>query len=315
MLSKLTNTRDRTMKAVIVLLGLSYLGWALADTYCDATVACSIGCCGENNVCGLGPNYCSTAKCINSCDAKAECNPGDWASEYVNATTCPLNVCCSEYGFCGTTSEFCGTKSPIIPSCDVDSQSITRVIGYYDSGGATRACDAMLPESFPQGVYSHIYFAFGSIDPDTFEVLPGADGDEALYPQLAALSTRDAGQEFWISIGGWTFTDSDSATATTFSDLAAADITYQNVFFASLTLYMMTWGFTGVDIDWEYPVASDRNGKAEDYANYPKFLANLKASLDEYSYGLSITLPTSYWYLQHFDLIAIEPSVDWFNYM
>jgi GH18 family chitinase len=32
-------------------------------------------------------------------------------------------------------------------------------------------------------------------------------------------------------------------------------------------------------------------------------------------YGISMTLPTSYWYLQHFDLKNIAPSVDWFNFM
>lgn len=28
-----------------------------------------------------------------------------------------------------------------------------------------------------------------------------------------------------------------------------------------------------------------------------------------------MTLPTSYWYLQHFDLPNIAPNVDWFNFM
>lgn len=28
-----------------------------------------------------------------------------------------------------------------------------------------------------------------------------------------------------------------------------------------------------------------------------------------------MTLPTSYWYLQHFDLEKIEPNVDFFNFM
>ncbi|KAL2280935.1 hypothetical protein FJTKL_12240 [Diaporthe vaccinii] len=42
----------------------------------------------------------------------------------------------------------------------------------------------MTPQSFPQGVYSHINFAFGSIDPDTFKVGPATDADEALYPAL-----------------------------------------------------------------------------------------------------------------------------------
>ena len=32
-------------------------------------------------------------------------------------------------------------------------------------------------------------------------------------------------------------------------------------------------------------------------------------------YGITITLPTSYWYLQHFDLSGVQGSVDWFNLM
>ena len=30
---------------------------------------------------------------------------------------------------------------------------------------------------------------------------------------------------------------------------------------------------------------------------------------------LSLTLPTSYWYLRHFDFNALDKSVDYFNYM
>ncbi|KAL4745267.1 glycoside hydrolase superfamily [Aspergillus terricola var. indicus] len=173
----------------------------------------------------------------------------------------------------------------------------------------------MQPASFPQGVYPHVYFAFGSIDPDTFEVVPALQSDETLYQELKALQTRDLGQELWLSIGGWAFADSGSATATTFSDVAAADEAHQQAFFASLTLFMLTWGFNGVDIDWEYPAATDRNGRPEDYKNFPTFLANLCKVLDKYNFGLSVKLPTSYWYLQHFDLTFIKPSVDWFNYM
>lgn len=57
---------------------------------------------------------------------------------------------------------------------------------------------------------------------------------------------------------------------------------------------MMTWGFTGVDIDWEYPATNNRNGRPEDYENFLKFLANLKKTLNEYSFGLSVTISTSY---------------------
>ncbi|KAB8076115.1 hypothetical protein BDV29DRAFT_155042 [Aspergillus leporis] len=150
-----------------LLAGLGFLPSVLANTYCSADVPCEIGCCGKNNVCGLGPDYCSDDKCINSCDAKAECNPGDWDEKYVNATTCPLNVYCSSFGFCGTT-EFCGNKTVARASCDASSQSHTCVIGYYNSAAATRSCGGMVPLSIPQGVYWHIYLAFFNIDPDTW---------------------------------------------------------------------------------------------------------------------------------------------------
>ncbi|PIG82157.1 hypothetical protein AARAC_000133 [Aspergillus arachidicola] len=184
-----------------------------------------LGCCGKNNVCGPGPDYCAKDKCINNCDAKAECNPGDWDNKYINATTCPLNVCCSKFGFCGTTEEFCGNKTVSRPLCDASSQQITRVIGYYNSAAANRPC---------------------------------------------------------------------------------ADSKKQNTFFLSLTNFMTTWGFTDIDIDWEYPAADD---------HFPKFMANLKKALTDYQFGLSVTLFTSYWYLQHFDLESLDKSVDWFNFM
>jgi chitinase len=60
---------------------------------------------------------------------------------------------------------------------------------------------------------------------------------------------------------------------------------------------MQTYGFDGVDIDWEYPVAPERSGKPSDYKNYVSFLKNLKAALggSGHNYGLTLTLPSSYW--------------------
>ena len=110
--------------------------------------------------------------------------------------------------------------------------------------------------------------------------------------------------------------DPDQPTAKTFSTVAgSADA--QSKFFRSLVNFMSNYGFDGVDIDWEYPVAPERSGNTNDFANYVSFLKNLKNALGSggHNYGLSITLPSSYWYMQNFDIKAIESIVDWFNVM
>ena len=105
-------------------------------------------------------------------------------------------------------------------------------------------------------------------------------------------------------------------TRTTFSDLAKSE-SAQDTFFESLITFMVNNGFEGVDIDWEYPAADDRGGISQDYDNFVKFLTRLRNRLSASGkpFGLSITLPASYWYLRHFDIIKIEPLVDWYNIM
>ena len=77
---------------------------------------------------------------------------------------------------------------------------------------------------------------------------------------------------------------------------------------------MNTYSFDGVDLDWEYPAADDRGGVGSDTANYVLLVQEMKSAFGS-NYGLSMTLPTSYWYLQHFDLKGIQAHVDWFNLM
>jgi len=77
------------------------------------------------------------------------------------------------------------------------------------------------------------------------------------------------------------------ATRTAFSDMSSSS-TNRQAFIQGLMKFMDTYGFDGVDLDWEYPAADDRGG---------------------------VALPTSYWYLQHFDLEGMADEVDWFNLM
>jgi chitinase len=224
-------------------------------------------------------------------------------------------VCCSKYGFCGTTKEFCGDKKVDRPSCAVNGQGFDRVVGYYESWSQDRPCNKFYPEQIPKGIYTHLNFAFATIDPVSFEVKLAAPTDSDLVRRLTDLKIGDPGLKVYVAIGGWAFND-PGPTATTFSDIAGSE-TNTNKFTQSLIRFMSTYNFDGVDIDWEYPEADDRSGRGADYANLPLFLQRVRAALRASGGrdGLSITLPLSFWYLRHFDIIKMQDTVDFYNIM
>lgn len=110
----------------------------------------------------------------------------------------------------------------------------------------------------------------------------------SLYARLTALKSKQPGLQTCISVGGWSFNDATNTpnTQTAFSDMVSSAGNRQ-AFIVSLRNFMQTYGFDGVDIDWEYPEADDRGGVTADFANFPTFLAELRAAFGS---GLGITL-------------------------
>jgi hypothetical protein len=137
----LSRRRSPTILFFYLLLWFTLTALVASQT-CSKANPCSPGfCCSKSGYCGNGPDYCSKASCVDSCDAKSECRHGTWPSGYAKNDDCPLNVCCSKYGNCGTTTEFCGTNVVQTPQCDSKSTSpLSRVVGYYESWASRRAC-------------------------------------------------------------------------------------------------------------------------------------------------------------------------------
>lgn len=237
------------------------------------------------------------------------------ASQILVGLLTARTVCCSKHGFCGTTEEFCGNKPVKRPSCEVEGQGFERIVGYYEGWSPNRPCNKFYPEQIPRGVYTHLNFAFATIDPASFEVRLASSSDGELLQRLANLKGADPNLKVLIAIGGWTFNDA-GPTERVFSDLAASPVKTA-LFAISLVKFMAKYNLDGVDIDWEYPEATDRHGRPEDYANFPAFLARLKAIFQAMGRNpeISITIPASFWYLQHFDLVNLQKSVDFFNVM
>ncbi|KAF5312214.1 hypothetical protein D9619_003681 [Psilocybe cf. subviscida] len=249
-----------------------------------------------------------------NCNALAECGPFADASN----VTCPLSVCCSQFGFCGTTSDFCGEgcKSncggPKIPSCGAtQSSATTKRIGYYEGWAVSRKCMSYEPEQISADTLTHINFAFALIS-STFEVIEMTKGDSDLWRRTTALKEGRPALKVFLSIGGWTF--NDKPTQNIFSDMVGSTAN-TNTFIKSVLSVMETYAFDGIDVDWEYPAAWDRGGIPADKENYVTFMAAVKTAFAPKKYGLTFTAPSSYWYLQNFDLPGLLKHADWVNVM
>ncbi|KAM0547531.1 hypothetical protein ACHAPJ_010275 [Fusarium lateritium] len=140
-------------------------------------------------------------------------------------------------------------------------------------------------------------------------------GIASRYGQISTLKQQQNDLEVWIAIGGWAMNDPGKCR-TVFSDLVKSE-KKQDAFFDSLITFLQRYDFDGVDLDWEYPVAEDRGGTEEDFENYVSLLARLRKRLNSSGrkYGLTLTLPASYWYLKGFDIVNMEKYLDWFNIM
>ncbi|KAJ5317597.1 CAZyme family GH18 [Penicillium antarcticum] len=217
-------------------------------------------------------------------------------------------------GYEERTEEFGGNKPVRHDTCS-KGRYMSRVVGYYEGWSPRRRCHAFYPEQIPQGVYSHINFAFATIDPNTYKVKPSHSQDVELYSRFSILKRFDNDMKVMIAFGGWMF-NNHPQTANVFSDLAASE-EKQNVFITSLISFMSTYDFDGIDLDWKYPAAENRNGNPEDSKNFTKFMKRLRTELNKTPgrNELSITLPASYRYLRHFDLKGLAEYVSFFNLM
>ncbi|CAO2656569.1 Nn.00g053720.m01.CDS01 [Neocucurbitaria sp. VM-36] len=297
----------------------------LSERTCAPGTPCVNGaCCSKTGICGYSPKECGTGNCISHCNATAPC--GQYAKP--EDKNCPLNVCCSFFGFCGSTSEFCATTGERQcqngygtcgdaprPSCAGGDSSSRRVIGYYEGWATTRACDKRQPEDIDLTAFTHLNFAFAFFDPKTFQMAPMTVGDENLYRRFTALKTKKPSLKTWIAVGGWSFNDPTNIpnTRTAFSNMVASSQGRQT-FIASLVQLLQTYNFDGVDLDWEYPAADDRGGVKADKANFVTFMKELGETFGT-RYGISITLPASFWYLKGFDVNALQHHLDWMNVM
>ena len=241
---------------------------------------------------------------------------------------CPLNACCDAWGFCGTTADFC-TKSPAdtgapgtakpgtngcISNCGMDIVNngspppSFRSIGYFEAFDQQRPCLRMDVTRIPSGKYTHVHFAFATVDKSMGVDVTKSSDQFSKFTKMTGFSKI-------LSFGGWTFS-TDPATFQNFRD--ATNAKNRDNFVNNLVNYLKSYELDGLDFDWEYPGAPDipdiTPGSPDEGANYLAFLKLLKSKMPS-GKTISIALPASYWYLPAYPVSSMAAYVDYFIYM
>lgn len=165
-------------------------------------------------------------------------------------------------------------------SCN-GTKSVTRSVAYYESWASHRPCDSYVPSNIDPTPWTHINFAFALVD-NSSQVIMSAQNDTVLYDQMKDLKNKKSGLQIWIAVGGYT------VGSAPFSKLAATP-SGRSAFINSTCSFMSKYGFDGVDIDWEYPAATDMGGTTADTANFVTLVKEFRDQCKDK--GLSITIP------------------------
>lgn len=213
-------------------------------------------------------------------------------------------------------------KTVSSPPVQKNQMPKNRIVGYFTSWSAY-ARNSSVQEIDPSCL-THLNFAFANLQPDG-EITIGdswADLEKSYheepgghFAQLQKLKEINPELKILISVGGWTWSGNFSAVASTEAG--------RKKFAQSAVHFLTTYGFDGIDIDWEFPVEGG-NGIAhlpEDKENYTLLLKETRAALDiqgqkdTKQYLLTIAGGPNPSFVQNTELSSMGNYVDFINIM
>jgi chitinase len=170
-----------------------------------------------------------------------------------------------------------------------------------------------VPENLDYNLCTHIIYSFASLDPELFlmsEFDPWADIENKLYSRTVKLAN---GKPVYLAIGGWT-----DSTNGKYSKMVS-DSKLRANFIDNAVPFLKRFGFSGLHVDWNYPVCpqSDcKRGNPSDKTYFTQFIQELQSALQQSGLRCSISISGYKEILtQAYEFAPLSKAVDFMTIM
>ncbi|XP_053686881.1 acidic mammalian chitinase-like [Sabethes cyaneus] len=127
--------------------------------------------------------------------------------------------------------------------------------------------------------------------------------------QFNNLKQKNPGLKTLAAIGGW------NLGSTQFSTVAKS-ATLRSKFAVQARQFCQTYGFDGIDIDWEYPAQREGSDASVDKANFVLMLGELNTELKKFGLLLTVAVAASASSASiSYDIPGVSENVDYINLM
>uniref|UniRef100_T1JB05 chitinase n=1 Tax=Strigamia maritima TaxID=126957 RepID=T1JB05_STRMM len=128
---------------------------------------------------------------------------------------------------------------------------------------------------------THFIYAFAGLNSETYTI--ESLGDEEEYIKFIQLKRKNPAAKVMIALGGWAEGGKKYSVMARVPERRA-------LFVATALDFLQRHGFDGMDLDWEYPGAIDRDGVPEDKQNFIELIKEMYQAFYNRGYLLSAAI-------------------------
>ena len=104
-------------------------------------------------------------------------------------------------------------------------------------------------DKIPVEGLTHLYFSFGYISPNDFNIIPMDNQKKSLFTDLTDLKKKNQALKTVVALGGWTFNDNGTEYQPVYSSMVGS-ASSRAKFISNLLSFLRENAFDGVDFDW-----------------------------------------------------------------